>query len=61
MDSMPIRTLSKDAYDFATEHFAAKHVEHVNAPAKLENHEYLPNGIAETEVEKRDKWFIGKG
>ena len=38
-----------------------QHVENVNTPAEVapEAHEHLPRGIAETDDEKRKRWFIG--
>ena len=59
---MPVRGVSVpslDAVKISEPETKTQHVEHVNAPAHVAHHEYLPKGIAETEEEKRTRWFIG--
>jgi len=64
MDSMPVRGVpvpSVDAVKIPEPEIKTQHVEHVNASANINiaHHEHLPKGIAETEEEKRTRWFIG--
>jgi hypothetical protein len=62
MDSMPVRGAPvPSAVKIPEPETKAQHVEHVNASANinLAHHEHLPKGIAETEEERRTRWFIG--
>lgn len=64
MDSMPVRGApvpTVDAVKIPEPETKTQHVEHVNASANVNvaHHEHLPKGIAETEEEKRTRWFIG--
>lgn len=63
MDSMPIRTLSVtdlDRLKISEPETKTQHVEHVNAPATVEEHRvHLPRGLSQTEEEKASHWFIG--
>jgi glycerol kinase len=62
---MPVREVSApilEAVKISEPETKIQHVEHinaVNAPANPAHHEHLPKGIAETEEEKRTRWFIG--
>lgn len=62
MDSMPIRPIpvpSTDALKISEPGTKVQHVEQVNAPANVEHHEHLPQGLHQTDEEKASHWFIG--
>jgi hypothetical protein len=64
MDSMPVKEVpvpSVDAVKIPEPETKTQHVEHVNTSTNVNvtHHEHLPKGIAETEEEKRTRWFIG--
>jgi len=61
MDSMITETSvpSVDALRLSKPGTDIQHVEHVNAPAETEHHEYLPKGVKPASEKKLQEWFIG--
>lgn len=62
MDSMPVRTVSVqnvDVLKIAEPETKTQHVENINSPTAVEHHEYLPNGLSQTDEEKKSHWYIG--